>query len=503
PAARSAVIAGQGERIRIDTPALRGSLNLQGGRIDDLTLKNYGVTPDEDSPRIDLLSPAGTPNPYYAEFGWVAAGGVQVPGSDTVWTADKDVLKPGAPVTLTWENDSGVVFKRTVTVDEHYMFTVEQTVTNTTGEPITLYPYGLVSRVGTPPTAGYYILHEGPLGVFNGTLKELKYEDLKEEQTVEQTTTGGWIGITDKYWLTALAFEPDLETKARFAYRGQGAERYQVDYLEPAMTIAAGETATVKNNFFAGAKQVQLLDEYAETFNITNFDLAVDFGWFYFLTKPFFYILNWLHGVVGNFGLAILAFTVLVKAVMFPLANKSYRAMSKMKKLQPEMKKLQERFGDDRVRLNQEMMALYKREKANPVSGCLPIFIQIPVFFALYKVLFVTIEMRHAPFYGWIEDLSAPDPTTIFNLFGLIPWTPPSFLMIGVLPLVMGITMWLQMKLNPAPPDPVQAKIMSFLPVIFTFMLAAFPAGLVLYWAWNNVLSIAQQWLIMKRADAV
>lgn len=502
PVDRAAVIAGQDMRIRIDTPALRGSLNLQGGRIDDLTLKNYGVSPEDDSARIDLLSPAGTPNPYYAEFGWVAAGGAAVPDANTVWTADRDVLTAGEPVTLTWQNDAGIVFKRTVSVDDHYMFTVEQTVENTTGEPVTLYPYGLISRVGTPATAGYYILHEGPLGVFDGTLKEVDYEELREEQTIEATTTGGWIGVTDKYWLTALAFEPDLQTKARFAYRGQGSDRYQVDYLEPAMTVAPGETVTVKNNFFAGAKQVSLLDQYAEQYSITNFDLAIDFGWFYFLTKPFFYVLNWLYAMVGNFGIAILIFTVIIKGIMFPLANKSYRAMSKMKKLQPEMKKLQEKFGDDRVRLNQEMMALYKREKANPVSGCLPIFIQIPVFFALYKVLFVTIEMRHAPFYGWIQDLSAPDPTTIFNLFGLIPWTPPSFLMIGVLPLIMGVTMWLQMKLNPTPPDPVQAKIMSFLPVIFTFMLAAFPAGLVLYWAWNNVLSIAQQWLIMKRSGA-
>ncbi|GAA0586623.1 membrane protein insertase YidC [Caenispirillum bisanense] len=503
PADRSAVLASDAGRIRIDTPALRGSINLQGGRIDDLTLKNYGVSPDDNSPRIDLLSPAGAANPYYAEFGWVAAAGATAPTGQTVWTADTDVLRPNQPVTLTWENEQGLRFTRIIRVDEHYMFTVEQSVTNGSEQPVTLFPYGLISRSGTPATEGFFILHEGPLGVFGGTLKEVDYKDLRDEQTIERTTTGGWIGITDKYWLTALAFQPDLETKARFAYRGQGGERYQVDYLEPGMTVAPGESSTVTNHFFAGAKQVDLLDRYAEEFNITNFDLAIDFGWFYFLTKPFFYVLNWLYALVGNFGLAILAFTVIIKAIMFPLANKSYRAMSKMKKLQPEMKKLQERFADDRVRLNQEMMALYKREKANPVSGCLPILIQVPVFFALYKVLFVTIEMRHAPFYGWIQDLSAPDPTTIFNLFGLIPWTPPSFLMIGVLPLIMGITMWLQMKLNPAPPDPIQAKIMSFLPVIFTFMLAAFPAGLVLYWAWNNVLSIGQQWIIMKRADAV
>lgn len=502
-ASRDAVIEGQDTRLPIETPSLIGSLNLEGARIDDLTLRDYHVAPDDESPLIDLLSPAATPNPYYAEFGWVAGGtGVEVPNNDTVWTADKTVLRPGEPVTLSWQNPQGLVFERTVAVDDDYMFTVEQTVRNTGDEPVTLYPYGLIARVGTPETAGFYILHEGPLGVFDSTLREVDYDELREDGTIEQTTTGGWIGITDKYWLTALAFEPDLETKARFAYRGENSDRYQVDYLEPGMTIAAGETASVTNQFFAGAKEVRLLDEYAEEYNITNFDLAVDFGWFYFLTKPFFYVLNWLNGLVGNFGIAILVFTVFIKAAMFPLANKSYRAMSQMKKLQPKMKELQERFKDDRTRLNQEMMALYKREKANPVSGCLPIFIQIPVFFALYKVLFVTIEMRHAPFYGWIRDLSAPDPTSIFNLFGLIPFTPPEFLMIGVLPLIMGFTMWLQMKLNPTPPDPVQAKIMSLLPIVFTFLLAHFPAGLVLYWAWNNTLSIAQQWIIMKRAGA-
>ncbi|WP_404380418.1 membrane protein insertase YidC [Caenispirillum salinarum] len=506
PSSRDAALAQSNQRVRIDTPALKGSMNLVGARIDDLTLREYHVEPDESSPLIDLLSPAGSPNPYYAEFGWVAGGtGIDVPGSDTVWTTDAQTLSPGNPVTLTWQNPQGIEFQRVISINDKFMFRVEQTVTNTTDQPVTLYPYGLIARVGTPQTAGFYILHEGPLGVFNETLKEVDYDDLADDGTIEQTTTGGWIGITDKYWLTALAFDPGLETKARFAHRPASAgpsDRYQVDYLEPGMTIAAGQSASVTNNFFAGAKEVKLLDQYAEQYNIPNFDLAVDFGWFYFLTKPFFYVLNWLHGLVGNFGVAILVFTVFIKLAMFPLANKSYKAMSKMKKLQPKMKELQERFGDDRTRLNQEMMALYKREKANPVSGCLPIVVQIPVFFALYKVLFVTLEMRHAPFYGWINDLSAPDPTSIFNLFGLLPFTPPEFLMIGVLPLIMGITMFLQQKLNPAPPDPMQAKIMNMLPIVFTFLLAHFPAGLVLYWAWNNTLSIAQQWIIMRRAGA-
>jgi YidC/Oxa1 family membrane protein insertase len=338
------------------------------------------------------------------------------------------------------------------------------------------------------------------LGVFNGTLKELKYKDLEEDGPVEQVSTGGWIGITDKYWLTALDFPRDTETKARFMHRtADGHPRYQVDFLGAAHTVAPGQTVSLSHDFFAGAKEIGVLDHYAEGRNIDRFDLAIDFGWFYFLTKPFAYALLWLQGTLGNAGLAIITFTFALRLLLFPLANKSYKSMSKMKALQPDMKALQERFKDDRQRLNQEMMALYKTKGVNPVSGCLPIQVQIPIFFALYKVLFVSIEMRHAPFYGWIHDLSAPDPTSLFNLFGLIPWDPPQMLMIGVWPLIMGLTMWAQQKLNPAPADPMQAKIMMWLPVIFTVMLASFPAGLVIYWATNNTLSVAQQWVIMKR----
>jgi len=420
-----------------------------------------------------------------------------------VWKADRDVLAPNEPVTLSWNNGQGLVFYRRFALDENYMFTVTQRVENKSAQPVTLYSYGLISRSGTPKTLGYYILHEGPLGVLDGTLDEVKYADLREKGVIEKQSTGGWIGITDKYWLVALVPDQKTKIKARFDYaKTNGLDKYQVDFLGPETTIPAGGEAHVTNRLFAGAKEVRLLDSYAKNLGIDRFDLAVDFGWFYFLTKPIFYVLNYFNAVLGNFGLAILLLTVLIKGAFFPLANKSYRAMSKMKKLQPEMLRLRERFKEDRARLNQEMMALYKKEKVNPTAGCLPIVIQIPVFFALYKVLFVTIEMRHAPFFGWIRDLSAPDPLLVSNLFGLIPWDPPQLLHVGVWPLIMGITMYLQQKLNPQPPDPTQAKIFLALPVVFTFLLARFPAGLVIYWAWNNTLSIAQQWLIMRRAAA-
>ena len=505
---RAAALAGAA-RLRILTPRLHGSLSLAGARLDDLTLVGYHETTDPASPEIELLSPAGSAQPYHAEFGWVPAdGATATPGADTVWTlAQGRELAPGAPVVLTWDNGAGLRFVRTVAIDENYMFQVSQRVENYGDKPVTLHAYGLISRIGTPHTEGMYILHEGPLGVLDGTLKEHKYSDLQKAGTERDKSTGGWIGITDKYWLTALVPDQKAEITGRFVHqRVDNQDRYQVDFTGAATTVAPGAVAESVVHLFAGAKQLSLLDAYAEKFGIERFDLAIDFGWFYFLTKPFFKVLKFLHEALGNMGLAILALTVLIKAIMFPLANKSYASMSKMKKLQPQVKVLQERFSDDKMRLQQEMMALYKREKVNPVSGCLPMIIQIPVFFALYKVLFVTIEMRHAPFIGWIGDLSAPDPTTLFNLFGLIPWDPsqilPHFLHIGVWPLIMGGTMWLQQKLNPQPADPMQAKMMMFLPIIFTFMLGQFAAGLVIYWAWSNTLSIAQQWVIMRRYGA-
>lgn len=498
---RAAALAAS-PRIRVETPSMTGSIALKGARIDDVVLTNYRKELEPNSPPIHLLEPTTLQKPYYAEFGWVTAPNVpaKLPTADTVWTADKTVLKPGTPVTLRWDNGEGLLFERRIALDEEYLFTVTQTVRNRSDTPVTLYPYGLLSRGGTPETLGFYILHEGPLGVFDETLTELDYSDLQEDGDVKATSQGGWIGFTDKYWLAALIPGKDgrWDYNFRHTIRNQD-DRYQVDFLGQAETVAAGATITTDTRLFAGAKLVTLLDRYAEEYGITNFDLAIDFGWFYFLTKPFFFILNYFNSVLGNFGLAILGLTVVIKLLFFPLANKSYRSMAKLKTLTPKMKEMREKYGDDRQRLNEEMMALYKREKVNPAAGCLPILIQIPVFFALYKVLFVNIEMRHAPFYGWINDLSAPDPTTLFNLFGLIPWDPPQMLMIGAWPVIMGVTMFLQQKLNPQPADPMQAKIFMFLPLLFTVLLSQFAAGLVIYWTWNNLLSILQQWVIMKR----
>ena len=488
-------------RINIDSPTLYGSIALVGGRIDDLILKNYGQGVEEDSERIHLLHPVGAPKSYYAEFGWVGSSNdLKLPGANTPWKATQTELRPGKPVTLTWDNQSWLLFERTYEIDDGYMITATQRVTNTKKKSVGLFPYGLIARSGTPETLGFYILHEGPLGVFNDTLREYDYDDLQETRKVEVQSTGGWIGITDKYWLAALVPDQNIGSTYRFVHSLKNKDdRYQVDYLGEETRIAAGQQIVTVNRLFAGAKEVKLLDTYSEEYGIKNFDLAVDFGWFYFLTKPFFYAISWLNTYLGNFGLAIIAFTVFVKIVFFPLANKSYKSMAKMRELTPKMMAMREQFGDDKMRLNQEMMALYKQEKVNPASGCLPILVQIPVFFALYKVLFVNIEMRHAPFYGWIKDLSVADPTSIFNIFGLIPYTPPDFMMIGAWPVLMGLTMWLQQRLNPQPTDPVQAKVFMFLPLFFTFLLGTFPAGLVIYWTWNNLLSIAQQKLIMFR----
>ena len=500
-AAQRAEALASSTRINIDTPTVYGSISLEGGRIDDLVLKNYGQDVGEDAERIHLLHPVGAPKSYYAEFGWVGSSNdLKLPGPNTRWKSNQTELAPGKPVTLSWDNQAGLLFERTYEIDDHYMITTIQRVTNSKKKSVGLFPYGLVARSGTPRTLGFYILHEGPLGVFDGTLREYDYDDLQETRKVELSSTGGWIGITDKYWLAALIPDQNIGSTYRFVHSLKNKDdRYQVDYLGQETRIEPGQTTETVNRLFAGAKEVKLLDAYSEQYNISNFDLAVDFGWFYFLTKPFFYAISWLFSYLGNFGLAILAFTVFVKIVFFPLANKSYKSMAKMRELTPKLMAMREQFGDDKMRLNQEMMALYKQEKVNPASGCLPILVQIPVFFALYKVLFVNIEMRHAPFYGWIKDLSVADPTSIFNFFGLIPWTPPDFMIIGAWPVLMGLTMWLQQRLNPQPTDPVQAKVFMFLPLFFTFLLGTFPAGLVIYWTWNNLLSIAQQKLIMFR----
>jgi len=491
-------------RISITSPSVTGSLTLKGARLDDLILNAYTKTIDKNSPKIRLLSPRGAENAYYAEYGWVAPTGVQVPGTDTLWTADRTVLSPQTPVTLRWDNGAGLLFKRTISLDKDFMFTVTQNVTNTSSKAVALHSYALVSRWGTPKTSGLYVLHEGPLGVFNNTLNEMKYKDLRNDGEMKFPSTGGWLGFTNKYWLTTLIPDQTAAVTARMLYSKAGnIEKYQADFVGAEMVVQPGANIETTSHLFAGAKKVSLLDGYSKSLGIVNFDLAIDFGILYFLTKPIFYAMHYIHSVVGNFGVSILLLTVSIKLLLFPLANKSYVSMSRMKKLQPKVKVLQERFKGDKPRLNQEMMALYKKEKANPAAGCLPILVQIPIFFSLYKVLMGTIEMRHAPFFGWIQDLSARDPASIWTLFGLIPWDHlaviPSPLDIGAWPIIMGFTMWFQQRLNPAPTDPIQAKVFFYLPFIFTFMLARFSSGLVIYWAWNNTLSILQQMIIMRR----
>ncbi|WP_417670969.1 membrane protein insertase YidC [Roseibium sp.] len=503
PAATRTQALTKTSRVQIETPRLSGSINLTGGRLDDLRLKEYHETVDKSSPTIVLLSPKGGPKPYYVDYGWVANPGADValPGADTVWSVEGNAtLTPASPVTLTYDNGQGLTFKRKFSIDENYMFDIDRAVENTSGEAVTLYPYALIARNGEPETSGFYILHEGLLGVFGEEgLQEIDYSDLVEEGQIRPNEVDqGWLGITDKYWATTLIPTPGESFQPSFSY-STTTGNYQADFLGQAVEVAAGGNAQTSSALFAGAKQTNLIDGYEADRNISRFELLIDWGWFYFLTKPMFFAIDWLFHLVGNFGVAILLITVAVKLVFFPLANKSYVSMSKMKLVQPQMTEIRERHADDKAKQQQALMELYKKEKINPLAGCLPVLIQIPVFFSLYKVLFVTIEMRHAPFFGWIQDLSAPDPTTIFNLFGLIPWDPPQMLMLGVWPLLMGITMFVQMKMNPAPPDPTQQMIFTWMPVIFTFMLASFPAGLVIYWAWNNTLSVAQQWVIMRR----
>jgi YidC/Oxa1 family membrane protein insertase len=501
-------------RVKIAAHRVHGSVSLLGGRIDDLVLSDYKETLAPNSPDVQLLEPRSEDHPYYVQYGWSAAAGesVSLPGNDTVWTSSGDTLSGGHPVTLSWDNGAGLTFQIRLAIDDDYMFTVNQTVKNATGQPVKLFPWSRIRRDYKPEVAGYYILFEGLLGVVDGTLQETTYDKAKSEGekkggvAYEATTTGGWAGITDKYWLTALVPDQTVATKVFFRHQDDHGDHYQVDTIaQDAQTVAPGAESSMASHMFAGAKVVTLLDRYQSEYHVPNFDKAVDFGWFYFLTKPIFFALDFLNGLIGNFGLAIMAFTICVKALFFPLANYSYRSMSKMKLLAPKMTAMRERYKDEPQRMQQEMMALYKTEKVNPASGCLPMIVQIPVFFSLYKVIFVTIEMRQAPFFGWIHDLSQIDPTNVFNLFGLIPIDPTTlpgfghFLHLGAWPLIMGVTMFLQQKLNPPPPDPIQAKLFQFMPIIFTFMLANFPAGLVIYWSWNNLLSIGQQWLIMRR----
>jgi YidC/Oxa1 family membrane protein insertase len=515
---RDAAIAAT-PRIKIDTPRVIGSISLKGARIDDLALVLFRETVDPKSPPIELYSPSNTANPYYAEFGWVPASGstARIPDQNTTWEQEgSGSLTPTHPVTLKYDNGDGLTFRRTIAIDDRYLFTIKDDVTNVGTAPVTLYPFALISRHGTPQVSGYYILHEGLIGYLGEQgLQEYAYKKIDDAKSVSFNVTNGWLGMTDKYWASALLPDTTAKLQARFSSNLVGTNHnYQTDYLLDPQTIAIGGTGSANARLFAGAKEASVvginfpfvgLGGYNKQLGLNHFDLLIDWGWFYFITKPMFLALDFFYHLVGNFGIAILLVTVLVKLLFFPLANKSYASMAKMKSVQPQLAALKERYPDDKQKQQQEMMEIYKKEKINPIAGCLPVALQIPVFFSLYKVLFVTIEMRHAPFYGWIKDLSAPDPTNLFTLFGLLHYDPTQlplfghYLALGIWPIIMGITMWFQMKLNPTPPDPTQKMIFDWMPLIFTFMLAGFPVGLVIYWAWNNTLSVLQQSFIMRK----
>ena len=504
--ARTAVTAGfaSAPRLSVETSQLTGSIALMGARFDDLILKAYGANADEDAPRQILLQREGAKGHWQAHHGFVAApdSPITLPDEQTVWeVVGNSRLTPGAPVTLRHVTREGIVLTQNISVDENFMFTITQNAENKSAAAVTLYPFGQITRTGTPQLTDLFILHEGPIGFFGEEgLSEVDYDDLLSDGPVKKTATGGWLGMTDKYWAAALVPPQDSAFTGRFTGRTQGAglPTYRSDFLLAGETIAPGQSLESTSRFFAGAKRVDLIDNYADE-GVTRFDLLIDWGWFYFLTKPMFTALALFYSLLGNYGLAILLVTILIKLAFFPLASRSYETMAKMKKLQPRMAQIREIHKDDRQAQQQELMKIYREEKLNPLAGCLPILVQIPVFFSIYKVLFVTIDMRHQPFFGWVQDLSAPDPTSLFNLFGLLPYDVPSFLLIGIWPLIMGVTMFVQMQMNPPPPDPIQARMFQILPIFFTFILSGFPAGLVIYWAWNNFLSLLQQGYIMRR----
>ncbi|MGJ0391570.1 MAG: membrane protein insertase YidC [Methylocystis sp.] len=501
----------QSPRVAVETRSISGSIALKGGRIDDVSLKNYRQTVDPTSPIITLLTPEDAPGAYYAELGYLTGeteNAPALPTTETVWTADSDKLTPAKPVTLSWDNGQGLVFKRVISVDDEYLFTVKDSVENKSGKAVPLYTFSRVTRVGRPPSAGYAALHEGYVGVIGDQAQELNYDKIEKEPNFTKTFkgVGGWVGFTDKYWGAVVAPEQNAAFEARYIAMGGTTKTYQADTVTEPKTIEPGASAETTTYVFAGAKEIDTLDAYKANPGLKRFDLLIDWGWFYFITRPMFRLIDFLYKLFGNFGVAILAVTVIVKLAFLPLANKSYQSIAKMKEIQPKIKELKEKYGDDKHAFNMAQMELYKREKVNPASGCVPVLLQIPVFFSLYKVLVVTIEMRHAPFFGWIRDLSAPDPTNVFNLFGLLPFDPTHvalfgpYLAIGVWPLVMGATMWLQMKMNPEPTDEIQKTMFAWMPVMFTFTMGSFASGLIIYWSWNNLLSIAQQGVIMKRA---
>ena len=495
-------------RVTIDAPRLKGSIALKGARIDDVSLVNYRETIDPKSPNIVLFEPSGAPNPYYAEFGFAdPAAKIALPNADSLWSADKTSLTPDSPVTLSFDNGAGLTFKRTISIDQNYMFDVKDSVENKGTEAVSLYPYALIARRNIPLLAGYGALHEGLLGLVGDSgIQELTYAAVEKKVAGKEVKegTGGWVGFTDKYWAAALIPAQDKAFAGTFSASQDGGKSYQTSTItKDALVIAPQSTGSAETHLFAGAKETQTIDAYQAKMGIKSFDLMIDWGWFYFITKPLFRVMDYIYKLIGNFGVAILLTTVLIRLVLFPIANRSYQSMAKMKLVQPQMQAIKEKFPDDKQKQQQAIMELYKKEKINPVSGCLPMLIQIPIFFALYKVILVTIEMRHAPFFGWIKDLSAPDPTSVMNLFGLLPFDPsilPSFLHIGIWPLIMGVTMFLQMKMNPEPTDPVQKQMFTYMPIVFTFMLGAFPAGLVIYWTWSNILSVLQQGYISKKA---
>ncbi|MBF9059284.1 membrane protein insertase YidC [Rhodobacterales bacterium HKCCSP123] len=518
PEAATAVALSEAARLPIDTPELEGSISLIGGRIDDLSLRGYFETLEDDSPIVRLLSPVGGDEPYYALYGWAPGGDLgfdQVPGANTEWSVESgEVLTPETPVTLIWDNGAGLIFRRTIAIDENFMFSVTQSVENTGDSAARLAPYGIVARHGLPDDMqNFFILHEGVVRKADGQLDEIAYDDVPDLDFVQREAAAaeiveveadGWIGFTDKYWMTTLIPGADQPFTSVTKYVA-AADIYQTEARLPAMTVEAGQTAEVTTQLFAGAKEWETIRNYQNIDGVERFLDSIDWGWFYFLTKPIFWLLHNLNVLIGNMGLAIIALTIIIKAALFPLAYKSYASMARMRELQPQMEKIKERVGDDRQKMQQEMMELYKREKVNPASGCLPILLQIPIFFSLYKVIFVTLELRHAPFFGWINDLSAPDSSSIFNLFGLLPWAAPeptsilALIFIGVLPILLGISMWLQQKLNPQPTDPTQAAIFAWLPWVFMFMLGTFASGLLVYWIANNTITFVQQYIIMKR----
>ena len=486
----------QSDRINISNGKIFGTISLNGALIDDVTLKNYKETLNEDSKQVVILNPKKSENGYFLETGWATSENIKVPNHNSKWSViGNNTLAPKQPVTIQWDNNEGLIFKKKLTIDDKYLIIVEDSVQNLSQKNINLFHYSQITRNKKPDVQNFYILHEGLIGVVGDELKELSYEDIIEKKETYKNNSG-WFGITDKYWLSAIIPQKGKNFNAEFTYDKQ----FKANYIITDPTIInSNETKKNVATLFIGAKEVSVVDGYAEQSGINKFDLAIDWGWFFYFTKPIFFVIDYLYKISGNFGIAIILLTAAVRLIFFPLANYSFVSMAKMKALQPEMQRLKDLYKDDKQKIQMEMMNLYKREKVNPVSGCLPVLIQLPFFFAIYKVLFVTLEMRHAPFFGWIQDLSAPDPTTIFNLFGLIPWDPPSFLIIGIWPILMGLTMWIQQKLNPAPPDPIQAKIFMFFPFFLTILLASFPSGLVVYWTINNVLTMAQQYVIIRK----